>query len=517
MKKLSLLAILLLLTPLAAFAQTQCTNNVLNPTFTASLLGSNVVGSTGLNTGFANATIVFNNGQATITSNTMGLNNITGITLYQGAPGTNGTPVQTFTTSTSTFTGGQLSRTLTVDPTLLSAIQSNPQNYYLVITTSDFPNGAVRGPLVSANAQQFGGVLTAVNSGPAGGSGVFAFSLSPNPGGQTYTLHYDITTNGIGNTATGFTLTPVGGNPVTFAGGDTEVNGRFTGTTTIDMVTAQQLLCNPSGYNLGVSTTAFANGALTGSVSTTKELFIPVVGSVPGQNGTIWKTDLNLYNNNQSSPATVYLQYFPEGPSSSTAQLAATASLNAGAIRLNPDIATAIFNDALSGIGALRILSSGSIFANARIYNDQSASGKGTFGQNVPGLPRSAAVSEGILVGTINTVSGGVTGSTNARTNVGLFNPSDNPTSVALQLRSTSGAVAATNIVTLQPWQHMQMPLSGTTGAAFPFVTGDVGASAVSFLAGSPIFAYASVVDNVSGDGSFILPSVDQNNSTPVQ
>jgi hypothetical protein len=309
----------------------------------------------------------------------------------------------------------------------------------------------------------------------------------------------------------------LGGNSITFAQGDTEVNGRFTGKTTIDVVTAQQLLCNPGSYSLGVSTAAFANGAVSGNVSTTNELFIPVVGSVPGLNNTMWKTDLTMYNNNQTGSATVYLQYFPEGSSSATAQLAATSSLNAGATRMNPDIASALFNNGINGIGALRILSSGSIFANARVYNDQSAIGRGTFGQNVPGLTRAQAVSQGILVGTINTVSGNVTGSTNARTNIGLFNPSDNPTSVALELRNNGGATVTTNIISLGPWQHMQMPLSGVAGAAFPFISGDVGSSSVAFLAGSPIFAYASVIDNVSGDGSFILPSVDQTSSNPTQ
>lgn len=515
MKKLSLLVLVLFLTPLAAFAQSQCTNNVLSPTFNASLTGSNVVGSTGSNSGFGNATITFNNGLATINSNTMGLNNITGITLYQGASGANGTPVQTFTTSTANFNGGELNRTLTIDPALMSAIQANPQNYYLVITTTDFPNGAVRGPLVAANSQQFGGVLATGTNGAPGGSGAFAFTLSPNPGGQTYTLHYDISTSGIGNTATGFTLTPLGGNPVTFANGDTEVNGRFTGTTTIDMVTAQQLLCNPNSFSLGVSTPTFANGAVSGSVTTGNELFIPVVGSVPGINNTLWKTDLVVYNN-QSNSTTMYLQYFPDGGSNTTAQLAATSSINAGATRLSSDIAASVFNNALNGIGALRIVTAGSVFANARIYNDQSALGKGTFGQNVPGLTRAQAVSQGILVGVINTMSANASASTNARTNIGFFNPSDNPTSVAMQLRTNGGAAVATNIITLGPWQHVQLPLSGATGAAFPFVTGDVGTSAVSFLAGSPIFAYASVVDNVSGDGSFILPSVD-NNSAPTQ
>ncbi|HEX7190799.1 MAG TPA: CHRD domain-containing protein [Thermoanaerobaculia bacterium] len=514
MRKLSLLALLLLLAPIAAFAQTQCTNNVLSPTFNASLLGSNVFG--GPTDAFANATITFNNGQATIVSNTMRLTNITGITLYQGAAGTNGTPVQAFTTSTSNFTGGQLSRTLTVDPTLLTSIQANPQNYFLLITTTDFPNGALRGQLYSANSQQFGGVLSAGASG-SGGAGIYTFSLSPNPGGQNYTLNYDITAVGIGNNATAFTLTPSGGTPFMFGQNSTSSNGRFTGSTTIDAVTAQRLLCNPSGFNLGITTPSFANGfAVSGTVGATNELFVPVVGSVPGLNNTMWRTDLNLYNNNLSSPSTMYLQYFPEGSTSATAQVAAFTGLKAGASSMTPDIVATLFNNSVTGIGALRILSSGSVFANARVYNDQSANGKGTFGQNVPGLTRAQAVSQGILVGLINTISAHAVGSTNAHTNVGLFNPSDNPTSVALQLRNNDGAVAATNIITLGPWQHMQLPLAGGNGAVFASVSGDVPASAVAFLAGSPIYAYASVVDNVSGDGSFILPSVDQS-SAPTQ
>ena len=117
---------------------TSCGSTTRN--FSASLLGGNIAGA---QNGFGNVALTFDSGNATVRSSTLGLNNITGITLYQGAAGTNGTPVQTFTTSTSNFTGGQLNRTLTIDPSLLTAIQANPQNYYFVITTTDFPNGAV--------------------------------------------------------------------------------------------------------------------------------------------------------------------------------------------------------------------------------------------------------------------------------------------------------------------------------------------------------------------------------------
>jgi hypothetical protein len=82
-------------------------------------------------------------------------------------------------------------------------------------------------------------------------------------------------------------------------------------------------------------------------------------------------------------------------------------------------------------------------------------------------------------------------------------------TTVALELRDGNGSVVATTMVTLQPYQLMQVPMTGATGL-FGTVFIDISNDSASFVSGSPIFAYASIIDNTSGDASFVTPSVDQ-------
>ena len=113
---------------------------------------------------------------------------------------------------------------------------------------------------------------------------------------------------------------------------------------------------------------------------------------------------------------------------------------------------------------------------------------------------------QGALVGLMNTSNGTGTTAQSARTNVGFFNPNDNPTSVALELRDDNGTVLGNQIVVLAPFQQAQLSLIGASGL-FPNVSGDVVTATIFFIAGSPLFTYASIVDNVSGDGSFVLPS----------
>ena len=172
------------------------------------------------------------------------------------------------------------------------------------------------------------------------------------------------------------------------------------------------------------------------------------------------------------------------------------------------DISNSLFNGALNGIGALRIISSGSILANARIYNNQIAEDRGTFGQFEPGMLRSQALQQGLLVGVGNIGANGAAsvGGQSFRTNIGFFNPNDPPTTVALELRDSNGNILSNATVTLAPWMQEQIPLSGTTGVFSDF-NGDIPTATVFFLSGNPIFAYASVIDNVSGDASFITPS----------
>jgi len=510
MRKLStpLLAVaaVLLVAPIVFAQATGCS---IQPAFSSSLVGTGG--------GFANASLLFDttNDTATLSSSTLGLNDITGISLFQGTPGTaDAQLIRTFTGDGNAFTNGRFNGSVTLDPAVMNQIMANPQNYFFVITTAGAPEGAVFGPLTNTSTRFFSGSLSGTNiiggAGALGANGTLVFSLTPDFGGQTSTLNFDLLSTGLNDSQiNSLQLMFPGAAPMVIASGSPLDNGRLTGSVQIPSSVAQQLICNPNAFSVMITSPHFSNGAIAGNLSTdTNELFIPVAGSARGANNTNWKTDLTLLNNTLSGNGNtdVLVQFFPAGGSNGTfAQGASTTSIAAHGLSTLRDLSSSLFNNQFPGIGALRIITSGNVFANARIFNDQSANGLGTFGEVVPGMTRSQALSSGTLAGVMTNSSAGATGSANAHTNIGFFNPSDNFVTVALELRDANGDATGSRQLTLAPWQQMQLPLAGSIGV-FNSISTDVAPSSVVFLSSSPIFAYASIVDNVSGDSAYLTP-----------
>lgn len=493
MRKLSLLFFLaLLVASPAAFAQAPCTSalSANGPVFNAQLLPTSVPNS------FAAVSLNLNGSNATINASTLGLDAINGLTI------TNGQTAMAFTDQTNGFQNGHFTRTLAIDPTLAAQIAANPSSFMVVLDTS---RGVITAPLSTSTGPVLSGMLNG-----SGMTGTFLFTFGTPTANGEVPLNFDIVTNGAGNDLSSLQLVTPNGERFFDLGTNLTAtsNGRFVGTAMINTPIQQLLLSNPCGVLLAVKTPAGL--AVSGALAAGQEVFIPVAGSTSGLLGNNWKTDLSVFNGGTASGGTSALvQFIPTGASLASAQSATTLSLPPRGMAATRDITNAMFNG-INGIGAMRIISSGTVFANARIYDDQTANGKGTLGQSVPGLMRSQAVREGALVGLTSVHSGlagaNAIGAQNARTNIGFFNPNDTPTTVAVEMRGAAGDVVGTQIINIGPFTHTQMALAGANGL-FTSETSDFTGRSVTFLAGAPIFAYASIVDNDSGDASFILPS----------
>ena len=495
MRKLLFLSLLILVS--AGLAQAQCTSalSANGPIFNSAF------GPTSPNNGFAAMTLNLNGSTATVSANTIGMTDVTGLSLMQGT-----TTVAIFTDQTNTFHNGSFTRTVAIDPALAAEIAANPSAF--AFSLSRGRSGAVISPLTSSTMPVLNGTLI----GPSGGTGNFLFSFGhPINEFSDIPITFDVVSSGIGNDIRSLQLFAPGSTEPLFTLGNnlTATNGRVTGTALVNNVFANQLLSNPCGITLAVNTPAGA--ALSGALSAGREIFIPVAGSTPGLLGNRWKTDLNLFNASvDTGNGSALVQFIPTGASLASAQSTSTVSLPPRGGAATRDITTAMFNG-ITGIGALRIISSSTVFANARVYDDQTGSGKGTLGQSVPGLTRSQAVRAGVLVGVTNVHSGiagaNSIGAQNARTNIGFFNPNDTPTTLAVELRDGNGTVIGTQVITLGAFMHTQTALAGENGL-FTSETSDFTGRSVTFLASAPLFAYASIVDNDSGDASFVLPSV---------
>jgi hypothetical protein len=220
------------------------------------------------------------------------------------------------------------------------------------------------------------------------------------------------------------------------------------------------------------------------------ELFIPVVSRVPGANATQWRTDLVIANRGEFDDTTVKLIYDPAGngsPQQSSVTIPAHGSVTI------PDVLLATFGRQQSygtlWLGTLH--EEAPIVAHARIYNTGNSAGE--FGQLVQAMPIEQLSKNAWINGVI-----GIRGN---RTNLGIANPNNGVAKYTLQFYDKSGNLQGTvSNQTIQPWDVILLNDIFLQLHSAP----DEGVT-IHLIADVPIYAYASVVRNDTGDAYTIM------------
>jgi hypothetical protein len=173
--------------------------------------------------------------------------------------------------------------------------------------------------------------------------------------------------------------------------------------------------------------------------------------------------------------------------------LTAEFALAPGAARRHEDVVRTAFG--ATGSGAIRVVPSrGSPLVAARTFN---LTDLGSYGQYVPAMAAGEATGPGdtaLLVHLRETAA--------FRSNLGLLNASAVPITVAVELLAGGGASLGALTVELAPFAFRQLD------RVLRRVTTDPVEIAAAHLStptpGGAFFAYASVVDNLSGDPIFV-------------
>lgn len=264
-------------------------------------------------------------------------------------------------------------------------------------------------------------------------------------------------------------------------------------------------LCGAGGAGLDVQALAVVQGrvpaVLAGTATTgayamaASELLLPAAAHNPGANNTLWRTDLEVAN---------------PGPTAASFEIAL---LKAKADNSNPltktyTLAPGVaerFEDVLSselgytGSAALRVRpTSGRVVATSRTYNAQA---QGTYGQFIPGLEAIQAQGPGTTVRLIQLAQAASTTS-GFRTNIGLLNASAVPITVEIRLFDRDANLLGSLSQPLLPFEFRQLdkPFAAFTTADVP----EGYANLWTNTAGASFLAYASVIDNRSGDPIYI-------------
>lgn len=220
--------------------------------------------------------------------------------------------------------------------------------------------------------------------------------------------------------------------------------------------------------------------------------FVPSSARSSGLAGTYWTTALVLFNPSPSAPLAVKVAFLPEGTDGrSVAET--TVEVPPRRARVWADVVGDLLGS--SGRGALRLRAQGDFFATSRT-STPGASG-GTYGVAVPALSADASLTASLLV------AGSPQGAAGFRTNAGAFNPAASAARATFRMRDAgTGTLLGERALDLPPLGHGQLD-DVFSLAELP----DGGLIEVS--ATSPVLAWATEVDQRTGDASWITAQPD--------
>jgi hypothetical protein len=229
------------------------------------------------------------------------------------------------------------------------------------------------------------------------------------------------------------------------------------------------------------------------------EIFVATAAHASGYNDTTWRTDLDVHNPT-NHPITYSLALLPAGQDNSHPPSFEYTLLDGRSDHFD-DVLAGVFT--FTGAAALRLVTtSDGLLVTSRTY-DQLA--KGSFGQFVPGLAKASGVhsgQEGRLIGLRHdpTLTQGF------RTNLGLLSLSPAPITIEVTFCNKRGGHFGTTSLELEPFEFRQ--INRAFEAVTPALVEFGYISVKTTTTGGAFLAYASMVDNVTGDPIFIPASV---------
>lgn len=221
---------------------------------------------------------------------------------------------------------------------------------------------------------------------------------------------------------------------------------------------------------------------------------IPAVASAPGAHGTYWSSAVSL-TNLEATERNIVITYTPRDADGLATFNTTTVFIHALAQISWSDIMTDLFST--TGAGAVEIL--GNDLAVTSRTSTPGADG-GSYGQGIPPLQPTQILS---TAGTASATMGGVEEGATFRTNLGLCEIWGESATVRVTILDAFMAQLGSRTYELRPYENMQInrvvdEIAGTNTLAN-------GSATVTVTSGNGrIGAYLSVVDNATGDPTFI-------------
>ncbi len=231
-------------------------------------------------------------------------------------------------------------------------------------------------------------------------------------------------------------------------------------------------------------------------------VYIPAAAHVSGAAGTNWRTDLEVHNPGFTT-ATFRVELLKRDQANPS-PVSRTFNLGPGRSVRYEDALMTLFS--FSGAAALRITpASGVIMVSSRTYNRAAG---GTYGQFIPAADPAVAITDETM-GTLAQLAR----SDAYRTNVGFVNVTGESVGVVVELYDAAGMSLGIKTYTLRAYEHRQV--NGILGQVTDRAIAGAYAIVSTSTPAARFLAYASVVDNRSGDPVYVPAQVTGAGSSP--
>lgn len=352
--------------------------------------------------------------------------------------------------------------------------------------------------------------LAVYNNGPDAATGVVVTDSIP-PGvafgsasaGQGSCSGTSTVTCNLGNVAAGATvqihITVTPGAPGIFANTASVASGVFD--------------VNTSNNTASVTSVVLgANGGGGGESCPTKEILFPGVGEVIGHNNAPFKTASRILNFG-TSDETIFAEWFPlSAGGASGPTTVASMTIPAGSVQVLDETIASLFST--EGLGSIRLLFTGSVAADVRIYNDQRQNPDihGIYASFAKGNVPADVIPDGALLLMAQTPDDPLL----FRTNLGYWNASPNPATLTLNAYRTDGTLLGTRTLSVPGWANDLERVFDVINTVPEDQRVQDDFYVTFHVAGGRVFVYGAVTNNSTNDGIYVVPwSLDPNAGCP--
>jgi len=236
------------------------------------------------------------------------------------------------------------------------------------------------------------------------------------------------------------------------------------------------------------------DGSTTRGVHRTDATVIPAVAGTPGANGTYWSSAVSVVNL-ATTDREIEVLYTPRSADGLMTYSSESVLVPASSQRSWTDIVTELFST--TGAGALEFRGL-QLAVTSRTSTPGAESG--SYGQGIPPIHPAQALS---AKGTDSAVMGGVEEGVTFRSNLGLCEIWGESTTVRVSILDSSMSELGHRDYELRPYENIQVnQVAKAVGGADSLSNGIVRVTVTS--GDGKVGAYLSVVDNTTGDPTFI-------------